>query len=253
MHPSFQNAWIHIVTDLEVHATAVCKSKSNVPFIPLDDRNQIMDVAYRDGVRACIFNQRTGTMVFTLNIDLFWNVIGNSSFVEHIVYQIVCTFDEHAQSESAVSGVWHSERAGGAVDGEHEFDTSISVSLNISLTDIMGSPIHTPTVPMGSKVRLLATAGDLLQYKGLMPIGCDAVGVNTNKRYAILRAGCGDGIVLNKTEGFVTTGLSTLSPVFKIFHLSGDTNLVFQCNFTMCKSTCDGISCLIRNKKTNNS
>lgn len=53
---------------------------------------------------------------------------------------------------------------------------------------------------------------------------------------------CGDGKVFSKSDGFITNGTTARSPVFKAFRLMGSNLLVFECNFTVCFSNCDGVS-----------
>ncbi|XP_046549017.1 mucin-5AC-like [Haliotis rubra] len=121
-------------------------------------------------------------------------------------------------------------------------------SITLDVVNVLGQSIAGP-IPLARKVQLLATASGASSEQGLRPVACDAVSADGH-RYSVLRAGCGDGIIFAKNQGFTTKGLQAFSPYFKTFKIRKDSSLKFECNFTLCDSVCDGNSCNRRRKRS---
>ncbi|XP_050416277.2 sushi, von Willebrand factor type A, EGF and pentraxin domain-containing protein 1 isoform X2 [Patella vulgata] len=119
-----------------------------------------------------------------------------------------------------------------------------SSAFQIRLQSVAGRDIVGP-IDLNHKVTILATSSGINGEVGLRPVSCDAVGQKTNSRYSVLKAGCGDGAVFEKSAGFITKGRTSRSPYFKTFHLHDDSQLSFECNFTLCFTNCDGDSCAV--------
>ena len=161
---------------------------------------------------------------------------------------MTCTFDDkEINRESDPGDVIESLVAPKELQSHHGNETNSTVSL--TLTDVLGNAVPSDNVPLGKKVLLVARTDGAGGEQGIYPISCDAVSDSAGVRYAVLRAGCGDGIVLRKSAGFSTTGRTTTSPYFKVFDLGIGHHIRFQCNFSLCEGTCDGSTCRLSRRK----
>ncbi|XP_071101025.1 vitelline envelope sperm lysin receptor-like [Haliotis cracherodii] len=104
---------------------------------------------------------------------------------------------------------------------------------------------------LGKKIRLKLNTSGAAGELGLRPSSCDMVGSDTGHRYALLRAGCGDGIIFPRRSGFISYGLEAFSPYFESVTLSAESYLKFECNFTLCSSMCGGSSCVNERRRRN--
>ena len=159
---------------------------------------------------------------------------------------MTCTYDD---KQHLISGGYN---VGDGMVAPKEIQQHMGFPANtvavLYLADVLGRTLETNRIYLGRTVRLVATTNGDDGEMGIKPVACDAVGVNTGERYAILRGGCGDGIVFSKSEGFVTDGLLARSPYFRAFHMSGDKNIKFECNITLCPFPCDSSSCATERK-----
>ncbi|KAL5018404.1 hypothetical protein ScPMuIL_004126 [Solemya velum] len=76
---------------------------------------------------------------------------------------------------------------------------------------------------------------------GLQASSCSVVSTSTS--YSVIRGGCGDGLVFNREEGFLTDGTTAISPAFEWFGLEHNDAMRVVCNFTLCEDNCDGTNC----------
>ncbi|XP_064611708.1 vitelline envelope sperm lysin receptor-like [Liolophura sinensis] len=114
-----------------------------------------------------------------------------------------------------------------------------SADFRLKVVDVLGNEITSDHISIGRKIRLMAedTSGSIIAFRAL---SCAAQ--NGVSRYYILRAGCGDGLVFKKSDGFETTGNVVLSPYFEAFKLAGGRDTIeFECRFTQCEETCNGV------------
>ncbi|KAL5004885.1 hypothetical protein ScPMuIL_018341 [Solemya velum] len=115
----------------------------------------------------------------------------------------------------------------------------------IGVVDTRDKPIRNRKIKFGEMIKLKAAIRRGLTFGcGFKVVSCDAVGTESQLRYAILRGGCGDGVVIPTTRGFLSDGYFTaVSPPFKMFELVGSDSVAFHCNITICTDKCSGSSC----------
>ncbi|XP_046375338.2 vitelline envelope sperm lysin receptor-like isoform X2 [Haliotis rufescens] len=236
-----KGAIVTIRTDLDVYANAFCQDQTPVEFDNVDSATFSLDLSYpgSKSPKDCVFRKRKGVDVFFIRVIVSFGEKGAEIHTEEEMFTVTCTFDPKG---SKISG---KKFVKGRILAPKEIKSNegpkSKSKLKLILTDItrhslMGKPIN-----LGRKVLLIASTDGSTGEKGMRITSCDAVG--TKSRYQVIRAGCGDGQVFNKTQGFVTTGLTAMSPYFDMFHLMNDKSVTFDCNFTLCNASCDGSSC----------
>nr|UNY67743.1 VEZP16 [Haliotis tuberculata] len=236
-------ATITIKTDLNVEASAYCQQVTPVKFKRVDSVTFTLDVAYpgSKSTKPCTFKQRENSRVYFLRVVASYGEIGAEVHTDEEVVTVTCTLDPKGSKTSG------KKQIKGRVIAPKEIKVNKGAKskskLNLILTDIARESLAGRRIDLGRKVLLIASTDGSSGEKGLRITSCDAVGQKTGTRYQLIRAGCGDGHVFKKTTGFVTTGLSAMSPYFDMFHLDDDKSITFDCNFTLCKTQCDGSSC----------
>ncbi|XP_067674370.1 vitelline envelope sperm lysin receptor-like [Haliotis asinina] len=236
-------ATITVKTDLNVYANAYCQQATPVRFKQVDGATFTLDVAYpgSKSPKACTFKQRENAEVYFIRVVISYGEPGAEVHSEEEVLTITCTLDPKGSKTSGkkvIKGRLIAPKVIGVYKG-----TKSKSKLSLQLTDISRQSLNGRNINLGRKVLLIASTDGSSGEKGLRITSCDAIGHTTGKRYQVIRAGCGDGKVFKKTLGFVTTGLSAMSPYFDMFHLDNDKTVTFDCNFTLCKTQCDGSSC----------
>ncbi|XP_046543649.1 LOW QUALITY PROTEIN: vitelline envelope sperm lysin receptor-like [Haliotis rubra] len=230
-----------ILTDLNLLVRAYCKDNYTTLVHSRDEVNFDFDPLFRGNSREeCVLNKNTDSNTYILHVDLEYGE--PESRVRPIVepYVITCAYDPHSTRTSNEQGIGRSLIAPKEIqanEGKHG-----ASRLKLRVVNIMGK--STPRqMKRGHLVRLAASSDGAGGETGLRATACDAVG-NNGVHYAVLRAGCGDGIVFKQTEGFTTKGLNVYSPFFRIFNLKNSISLRFECNYTLCTSNCNGSSCV---------
>ncbi|XP_046553514.1 LOW QUALITY PROTEIN: vitelline envelope sperm lysin receptor-like [Haliotis rubra] len=236
-----QGATITIKTDVNVYANAFCQDVTPVEFTEVDSTTLTLDVAYPGGklIRDCEFKQRGSTDVY------FIRVIVSFGEAEEIV-TVTCTLDRKGSNTSGkkqIKGRVIAQNGSTYNKGQKSRSGQRSDSkLKLSVTDIARHRLKGKIV-LGRKVLLVASTDGSSGEKGLRITSCEAVGRKTGERYQVIKDGCGVGQVFKKKLGFVTKGLTAISPYFNMFQLENDKSITFDCNFTFCKTPCDGSSC----------
>ncbi|XP_046553521.1 vitelline envelope sperm lysin receptor-like [Haliotis rubra] len=236
-------ATITIKTDLNVDANAYCQQGTPVGFKQVDDATLTLDVAYpgSKSTKACTFKQRENSQVYFIRVVVSYGEIGAEVHTDDEVVTVTCTLDPRGSKTSGKKVIK------GRVIAPKEIVVNKGAKskskLKLLLTDIARQSLNGRNINLGRKVLLIASTDGSSGEKGIRITSCDAIGQTTGKRYQVIRAGCGDGQVFKKTLGFVTTGLTAMSPYFDMFHLDNDKIVTFDCNFTLCKTQCDGSSC----------
>ncbi|XP_071101020.1 vitelline envelope sperm lysin receptor-like [Haliotis cracherodii] len=207
-------ALIEIITDVDLSAVAVCSNGSRHHFNSTDFVHFYLPVSYNFTPSVCAFT-RSKANVFKLHIGVSWKDRFYDVTTQKKDFLITCTFDPHkshmgptsASSEQLIAAKEIQSHQGPQSDAEEVF---------LKLVDTRNETLAA-AVPLSKKVRLVGEVRGSSLGSGLKPVACDAVGVQQGQRYAILRAGCGDGIVFAKDIGFITEGNKTYSPVFEVF------------------------------------
>ncbi|XP_067665840.1 vitelline envelope sperm lysin receptor-like [Haliotis asinina] len=234
------NGNIEVISDLSVRVTAKCKNGLQL-FNATDAAHCILPITFSDnGGARCVMEKREGATVYTTTVYVAWGEKGSPIITNAEQYVVSCSFGDYGVKSTATKQALH----GLIAPSELQFNKGpqLSSSIHLGLVDVKGASIG-PNIPAQRKIQIKATTDGKDGEVGLRVSSCDVVGVNSKERYAVLRAGCGDGIIFRKDEGFTTVGRSSFSPYFVSFHLGDDKSIKFDCNFTSCNTSCDGSSC----------
>ncbi|KAL5013354.1 hypothetical protein ScPMuIL_007624 [Solemya velum] len=115
--------------------------------------------------------------------------------------------------------------------------------VTVFLGDVLYKEIEADSIPRGKLVYIMAKVDVDMSDKivGLQASSCSVVSTSTS--YSVIRGGCGDGLVFNREEGFLTDGTTAISPAFEWFGLEHNDAMRVVCNFTLCEDNCDGTNC----------
>ncbi|KAK6196125.1 hypothetical protein SNE40_001411 [Patella caerulea] len=232
---------LKILTDYSISAVARC-AQGDQNFTTIDGVHYILPASYIAGNNRCLFYRRGNT--FAVDVAVLYGDSSAKLLRHEKMYTISCTFDKNGKQSSGGHKVVEGRMPGQQIQintGKQISSSSLSLSLqNVNNIDLKGS-----TLPDNTWVSLFAKSNGANKERGIRATSCDAVGgkKGKGKRYAVLRAGCGDGQIFKKQEGFITVGRTSRSPYFKPFYVEGDKFIDFVCNFTICSSSCDGSSC----------
>ncbi|XP_041359369.1 vitelline envelope sperm lysin receptor-like [Gigantopelta aegis] len=242
------NAWLEIKTDLSISAEAVCKSNERVAFMTNNTVEYYVPLFYGGSTSGrCVFTKKTATEMYTVQVTVSWGERGSEIHTLEKTYQVTCAFGDRATIESPSHGIVEPLIAPMEIQS-HEGDQSNS-DIEVRLIDVIGGDLPSTGIHVGRKVLLQARSNGAGNESGIRPVACDLVGIASGKKYAVLRAGCGDGLVFKKNQGFKTDGLLSVSPPFKMISLGRDVSVKFRCNFTLCLHNCDGDSCRVETKR----
>ncbi|XP_067681924.1 vitelline envelope sperm lysin receptor-like [Haliotis asinina] len=235
-------AIVTIVADLEFKGTAICAGNIAVPFKRIDKATARLSVKYNSGGSStCQFTKRDKVRVYVIHVKIAYGAKGQLVYQAEEERTVTCIFDPTNKNQTQGSLI-----TAGLIAPEvlsKYKGPAVTSSLKLQLIDVLGKDMLGRKVWRSRKVQLKGTTSGVSGEKGVKPVDCDAIGHSSGKRYAVIRAGCGDGIVFPKNTGFITEGLVTKSPFFETFGIENDTALNFQCNFTLCTKRCDGDSC----------
>ncbi|XP_067656261.1 vitelline envelope sperm lysin receptor-like isoform X2 [Haliotis asinina] len=225
-------ALVTIVTDLTVSAVAECAERT-VPFKTSDGVNFQLFIAYPGQSNLpCVFKKKQRVMTFMVKVLMSFGESDRSLHQKEQV-TITCTFDSKATSGSQTHSIIQRLLAPKEIQRYVGEDSNATFTLR--LTDIYGNDLSSSSVHLGRTVQLRASAVGLPDDANMMPVSCDAISTVSGARYSILRAGCGDGVVFNKSDGFRSFGNETRSPYFQTFVLEHDSPLRYECKFTLSK------------------
>ncbi|XP_046556402.1 vitelline envelope sperm lysin receptor-like isoform X2 [Haliotis rubra] len=230
-HP-VRPALVTIVTDLTVCAVAECAERT-VPFKTSDGVNFQLFIAYPGQSNLpCVFKKQKHVMTFVVKVLVSYGERERSLRRKEKV-TIICTFDGKNTSGSQTYSIIQKLLA--PMEIQRNVGQDSNATFTLRLTDIYGNDLSSSSVHLGRTVQLRASAVGLPIDANMMPVSCDAVSTVSGTRYSILRAGCGDGMVFNKTDGFSSFSNETRSPYFQTFVLEDDSPLKYECNFTLSK------------------
>ncbi|XP_067668781.1 vitelline envelope sperm lysin receptor-like [Haliotis asinina] len=231
---------VNLMTDFSAEAKAVCAGGVKVKFTSKDGVNYALPVSYpgKGGKSVCKYKKKRDSLVYTVLVIVAFGEPGSRLHQSDEEYTITCTFQPKGKKDSGPLTIVPGVSAPKVIEG-NKAPPSQSV-VKVYLVDVKGAALK-GNIPTGKSVRLMArtyTKTDI----GIQVESCDAMDSKAN-RYSILRAGCGDGMIINKHEGFITVSRRSFSPFFKVFTVNGDWTLRFECNFTICAAKCNGPSC----------
>ncbi|XP_046376466.2 vitelline envelope sperm lysin receptor-like isoform X1 [Haliotis rufescens] len=240
------DALVTVITDLQAEAWGKCSGATSVPFTSSDGVHFTLPVSYPQGSSLCKFNELgNSTKGYTMKVIVSYGESSNPLHQVEEEYRVTCTFGSSGQSGSKQHRIGDSLIAPSVL--KNNVGPGSKAKVNLVVSSVTGGDLSATPLKLGRIVTLAATATTSGSEVGVRPTSCDAI--SGQRRYAILRAGCGDGIVFNTTDGFVTKGLTTRSPYFQTFAMGGDRSMNFECNFTLCSNNCDGSSCINGRKR----
>nr|UNY67734.1 VEZP6 [Haliotis tuberculata] len=241
-----KDAVVTVTTDLQAEARGQCAGSKTVPFTNIDGAHFTLSVSYQKGSSHCKFIERgNSTKVYTLKVIVAFGESGNPLQQVEEEYRVTCTFGANGKVASKLHKIGDSLIAPSVL--KNNVGPGSKAKVNLVVSSVTGVDLSATPLKLGRIVSLAATATTTGKELGVRPTSCDAI--SGQQRYAILRAGCGDGIVFNTTDGFVTKGLTTRSPFFEMFTIGGSSSVKFECTFTLCSGNCDGSSCVNGRKR----
>ncbi|XP_046553816.1 vitelline envelope sperm lysin receptor-like isoform X2 [Haliotis rubra] len=236
------DGYVEVVTDLNANAKAVCAGGTVHKFSAVDKVKFRLDVSYPGrGSSPCVFEKRKGVDVYVITVTVAYGQKGGMVQKKSEQYTVTCTFS----AAGGVASVKHTIHDGltAPLEVQHNTGSESKSTVTLNVVDVLGNDLTGSDLHLVKTVQLKAVSKGEQGEKGVKPVSCDAIGVNTKKRYPVLRAGCGDGIIFKRNQGFTTTGLTSVSPYFPAFNVASDPVVSFQCNFTFCDAVCDGSTC----------
>ncbi|XP_046567183.1 vitelline envelope sperm lysin receptor-like isoform X2 [Haliotis rubra] len=240
---SSSEASIAILADFDIAAKAVCHN-GGFSFERRDPVHYSLNLVYPGSPSQdkCIFKKKPGSEKFEVTVFVSFGTSSETIHRKGEKYTVTCPNSNDSNSNQISNdGLTAQEEI-------HPVKRNKS-KITLHMTDVTGTDLSGQNVHLKSMVLLTATSNGAEHELGIKPVSCDAVSLATSKKYTILRAGCGDGQVLPKTRGFVTSGLVTRSPYFEVFSIDGEEEMKFECNFTICARNCDGSSCTTSRKR----
>nr|BAB15843.1 vitelline coat protein 41 [Omphalius pfeifferi] len=234
------DARIEIVTDLVIEAQASCAGGVDVNFTSTDKVNFMLLVSYPgQGSQPCVFMKQRNALIFYLNVSVAYGEEPGLVRMDEEEYTVTCTFSPHGTDGSPEQSIIEGLIAPPELLTNVGPDSPSTFSLE--LVDVLGGNLANENVHLGRTVQLRGhTAGEGGEsvYAQLQCIAMDG-----SQQYAILRGGCGDGIVFPKDVGFTSNGTTTLSPYFEAFGINFTPVIQFKCTFVTCTTDCNGSSC----------
>ncbi|XP_041350604.1 vitelline envelope sperm lysin receptor-like [Gigantopelta aegis] len=261
---------VEVISDLVISATATCSAEYRDTLTQLDNATHpthIISVVYSgDNTRACVFSKRED--VYSIEIVVEWREYPAAPPNKEI-YHVRCIYN----GSTSIGQVSHPVLKNVIYPRVIEVYQGKLSKRNFSLllVDVLNQNLVGVNIRTGKTVQLKAFVGPdtsmMDQGAGagpfnirsvgrdertIYPVSCDAVGATHGTRYTILRAGCGDGIVFHQDAGFSIKRNVAESPYFKYFHIDGDDQMKFECNFTVCENCENENSCSNKPKSSLN-
>ncbi|XP_064611642.1 vitelline envelope sperm lysin receptor-like [Liolophura sinensis] len=244
-----ENTTILMKADVPVVAEVLCRYDRIFNMKQIDEVTYAIDATFSslNNSRICAFQKKALTNVYVLPVNVLW---GDGHGVVLKFWHrtlLTCGFDSHTADSSAPQIM--SDLGLPLIENQRNRGPVSDAMFQVQLLDVLGQPVE--GLPVGRKTQLKAVMQGTKGEVGFRVTSCNAVGISfeTNTTYGIIRGGCGDGKVFSKSDGFTTNGMTARSPVFKAFRLMGSNLLVFECNFTVCFSNCDGSSCPVEENR----
>ncbi|XP_046564566.1 vitelline envelope sperm lysin receptor-like isoform X2 [Haliotis rubra] len=232
-------ATLHVLTDLEgTQPYALCKDGHMFAFSKDDVGSWGMNPVLKGNPRKqCVFNRKDDSQTYVLHV--YVPLTGGIIIREEAPKVITCTYDNYGERESPKSKFSDSKQPlVGILSNQGRYAKS---KIDVYLTDVQQKRL-VGKIRLGRYIQLRAELiGNYSDEVGLQAIGCQAEGMFGS--YEVLIAGCGDGAIIKKTQGFTAKGRTTASPYFRAFKLVGSSRMNFRCTFIICEKNCDGSSC----------
>nr|ACX37428.1 vitelline envelope zona pellucida domain protein 18 [Haliotis rufescens] len=237
------DAVVTVLTDLPRALVFAKCPAGDVDFTSNDGITYNLPISFPGkGSSKCKFLKRKDVETYVTRVVVAYGEDDDQVQQSDEIYTITCTFDPKALDDTAEQTIEESLAAPRVLQINNGPVSSSSVTL--TMADILGNDLRPDeALTLGRKVTLKIKTDGTSKEVGVSPLSCDVVGSVPMARYAVLRAGCGDGIVFPRHYGFNTKGLTSIGPYFDSFTLPGEKTLAFECNVTLCSTLCDGSSC----------
>ncbi|XP_050414479.1 vitelline envelope sperm lysin receptor [Patella vulgata] len=206
-----------------------------------------MDVSFNGKDTGCVFSKSAGVNIYS--IEVYVPLSGGVFTSEDKPHLVTCSYEDTGIQESNPTEFSDAKKP--IEESLYNMGKISKSDVDLYLEDLKKSRVKSG-VHLGNTVRLIAILkGKYSDEVSFQAVSCRAIG--RGNAYPILVGGCGDGIVISRSKGFLTTGRRTVSPYFRSFRLRGSRSLTFDCTFAICKKNCDGNSCsnqLYRSKRS---
>ncbi|XP_050416304.2 uncharacterized protein LOC126830088 isoform X2 [Patella vulgata] len=229
---------LNILTDVAISARARCYGGDQT-FTTTDKVHYTLPGTLTSAKKTCRWHQRTGSYTYAVDVLVRYGEVGSLILTKDKITTVVCTYDQYGKDASPQHQIldnFIAPRELGTIVGS----IVPSSQLKLSIQDVHNADVK-GDMNIDRKYTIYGQYSGPSKGVGLKPVHCDAVS-SSGKRYAILRAGCGDGLVFRKTDGFTTSGKTFRSPYFEGYHLDDSESLSVECNVTLC-TNCAGSSC----------
>ncbi|XP_041365250.1 vitelline envelope sperm lysin receptor-like isoform X2 [Gigantopelta aegis] len=237
---------ITVTADLPMTIHVHCKNNYVLQMNTSDGVHYLAHAGFtnQDGSK-CLFERKSNSRMYTLILDLAWDSINQRSSILLVrdQYLVVCSYDNFGSSKTHKTSIDSSKQPPNSIyeDKGQPITSGIDLRLVDTRDNVMDSDIA-----LGTIIRIVITITGVDFVKAQQ---CWAT--NEVRNYTILIAGCGDGVVFKKNDGFLTVNQTIYSPYFSAFRLQGCTNLTFECIVSACPVGvhCDGTSCTTENRR----
>ncbi|XP_046352061.2 vitelline envelope sperm lysin receptor-like [Haliotis rufescens] len=230
---------LSVLTDLvDAQPYAVCQGRRTFLFFKVGaGKWGLRGHLTGDPLKVCVFNRKDDSRTYVLHV--YVPLTGGIIISGEAPKVITCTYDNFGERESPKSTFSNSKQPLEGILSNKGKEANSTIDMYLS--DVQNKRL-VGKIRMGRYIQLQAELlGNYTDEVGLQAIGCYVKGRFSN--YYVLIAGCGDGMIIKKTDGFTTKGRRTASPYFKAFKLVGTQTLDFRCTFVICAKNCDGSSC----------
>ena len=114
---------------------------------------------------------------------------------------------------------------------------SATLNVTLQITDINGTVFERNYLPFGTNIKLKIESAEGSKTSVVVPDSCHLISVISKRKYVILKHGCGDGIIISKTDGFIIRNGTGYSSVFRALDFSNDNMIKFSCYYMIRKAT----------------
>ncbi|KAL5009614.1 hypothetical protein ScPMuIL_011919 [Solemya velum] len=210
--------------------------ENDLYFDKLDDQTYQLPVFYdiKDGAGNCTF-RNVSRYLFTMKVFVAYGSPG--SYIQQYEEQFTVACGPGYGTGSAIDF----EVDEGFLTPEEITSYTGNFTQNVTMTviNVLGQDIGKDVIAIGRMIQLRANITG--SSEGILATSCFAIGDN-GIQYQFLRGGCGDGLVMGKSEGFDSSFYEAVSEPFGFFTIEGAAEISFFCNFSVCETRCNKVS-----------